>query len=88
MLYQERLTEKIQTLPPSLLPMVDVFVDFLLTRYRVEQATEDDLDTAELAKIAMMGGAFDWLNDPAEDRIYSDEDGEPVYVNSPALTMQ
>ncbi len=78
MLYQERLTEKIQTLPPSLLPMVDVFVDFLLTRYRVEQATEDDLNAAELAKIAMMGGAFDWLNDPAEDGIYSDEDGEPV----------
>lgn len=78
MLYQERLTEKIQTLPPSLLPMVDVFVDFLLTRYRGEQATEDDLDTAELAKLAMMGGAFDWLNDPAEDGIYSDKDGEPV----------
>ncbi|MCE7989325.1 MAG: toxin-antitoxin system, antitoxin component, Xre family protein [Caldilinea sp. CFX5] len=78
MLYQERLTEKIQTLPPSLLPMVDVFVDFLLTRYQAEQATEDDLNAAELAKIAMAGGAFDWLNDPAEDGIYSDEDGEPV----------
>lgn len=78
MLYQERLTEKIQTLPPSLLPMVDVFVDFLLTRYRVEQATKDDSDATEMAKIAMAGGAFDWLNDPAEDGIYSDEDGEPV----------
>jgi hypothetical protein len=42
-----------------LLPMVDVFVDFLLTRYRVEQATKDDLDATEMAKIAMAGGAFD-----------------------------
>lgn len=78
MLYQERLTQKIQTLPPSLLPMVDVFIDFLLTRYGVKPTEENDLDAAELSKIAMLGGAFDWLNDPAEDGIYSDEDGEPV----------
>lgn len=78
MVYQERLAQKIQTLPPSLLPMVDVFVEFLLTRYSGKQLENDDLDATELAKMAMVGGAYDWLNDPAEDGIYSDEDGEPV----------
>lgn len=77
MLYQEQLAQKIQTLPPSLLPMVDVFVEFLLTRYSM-QPENNDLDATELARIAMLGGAFDWLNDPAEDGIYGDQDGEPV----------
>ncbi|MFZ4658197.1 MAG: hypothetical protein ACOYNY_14370 [Caldilineaceae bacterium] len=85
---QERLTEKIQTLPPSLLPMVDVFVDFLLTHYQAEQTAADDLDVAEMAKLAMAGGAFDWLNDPGEDDIYCDEDGKPIGVDTPAFTMQ
>lgn len=78
MLYQEQLAQKIQTLPPSLLPMVDVFVDFLLTRYSFKHATESDLEAAELTKLALLGGAFDWLNEAGEDGIYTDEDGEPV----------
>ena len=78
MLYQEQLAQKIQTLPPSLLPMVDVFVDFLLTRYSVKHSLERELDAAELTKLAVLGGAFDWLNDASEEGIYNDEDGEPV----------
>lgn len=78
MLYQEQLAQKIQTLPPSLLLMVDVFVDFLLTRYRVKPPVESDLDAAELTKLALLGGSFDWLSAAGEDGIYTDEDGEPV----------
>ena len=78
MLYQEQLARKIQTLPPSLLPMVDVFVDFLLTRYSFKHPIESDLDVTELTKLARLGGAFDWLDEAGEDGIYTDEDGEPV----------
>ena len=44
MSYQEQLVQKIQRLPPSLLPVVDLFVDFLLTRYSVKTAEENRLD--------------------------------------------
>lgn len=78
MLYQEQLAQKIQTLPPLLLPMVDLFVDFLLTQYSTKHIEKNDMNAAELTKIAALGGAFDWLNDPLEEGIYSDEDGEPA----------
>jgi len=78
MLYQEQLAQKIQTLPPPLLPMVDLFVDFLLTQYSVKHVEENNLNTVEMTKIAVLGGAFDWLNGPLEEGIYSDEDGEPA----------
>jgi hypothetical protein len=57
--------------------MVDVFVDFLLTRYR-PPTVQDDLNTEFLTQISATGGSFDWLNDPAEDGLYSDVDGEPI----------
>lgn len=76
MIYQEQLAKKIQTLPDPLARLVDLFVDFLLLRYR--QGEVNELNTQLLTQIAAKGGAFDWLKDPAEDGIYSDADGEPV----------
>lgn len=46
-------------------------------RTRVRIAIVEDPEGAELSAAAMHGGAFDFLNDPAED-IYSMSDGEPV----------
>lgn len=66
--------EKIQTLPEPLLREVEDFVDFLLSRYQPET---DEYPALLLARLAADGGAFAWLNDPAED-IYTDADGEPV----------
>lgn len=70
--------EKIQTLPEPLLREVGNFVDFLLARNAQQtQAIPDELPADLLARLAVAGGSFDWLDDPAED-IYSDADGEPV----------
>lgn len=76
MIYQEQLAKKIQALPDPLARLVDLFVDFLLLRYR--QGDVEDLNPELLTQIAAKGGAFDWLKDSAEDGIYSDADGEPV----------
>ena len=46
-------------------------------RYR-QTAVTDDLPVELLTQVAAKGGAFAWLNDPAEDGLYSDDDGEPV----------
>ena len=77
MIYQEQLAKKIQALPDPLARLVDLFVDFLLLRYR-QIAVTDDLPVELLTQVAAKGGAFAWLNDPAEDGLYSDDDGEPV----------
>ena len=37
-----------------------------------------DLDAESMTRIAANGQAFDWLAAPAEDGIYSDNDGEPL----------
>jgi predicted DNA-binding protein (MmcQ/YjbR family) len=39
---------------------------------------DDDLSPETMAHLAARGGAFDWLLEPAEDGIYTDDDGEPV----------
>lgn len=73
---QTNVVEKIRTLPPSLLREVEDFVDFLLVRYVRENALrQDEYPAALTTRLAAAGGAFDWLNDSAED-IYSDDDGE------------
>jgi len=77
MLYQERVAQKVQALPTPLARLVDLFIDFLLLRYR-QSAVDNDLNTAVLTRIAATGGAFDWLDNSAEEGIYSDADGEPV----------
>ena len=77
MIYQEHVAKKVQSLPDPLAKMVDLFVDFLLTRYR-SSTVEIDLNTEFLTQISANGGAFDWLADPAEDGLYSDADGEPI----------
>lgn len=59
MIYQEQLAKKIQALPDPLARMVDLFVDFLLLRYR--QGRVDDLNPELLRQIAAQGGAFDWF---------------------------
>lgn len=66
--------KKIQSLPEPLLREVEDFVDFLLSRYQLE---DDEYPAILLSRLATNGGAFEWLNDPAED-IYSDADGEAV----------
>ncbi len=38
---------------------------------------DDDVPSDVIAQVAMSGGSFDFLADPAED-IYTREDGEPV----------
>lgn len=77
MLYQDQVAKKVQSLPDPLAKMVDLFVDFLLARYRV-QNKEDDLDPEFLMQVAAIGGSFEWLDDPAEDGLYNDTDGEPL----------
>jgi len=59
MIYQEQLAKKIQALPDPQACMVDLFVNFLLLRYR--QGRVDDLNPELLTQIAAKGGAFDWL---------------------------
>lgn len=77
MIYQEQVAKKVQSLPDPLAKMVDLFIDFLLTRYR-PSTIEDDLSTEFLTQISASGGSFDWLDDPAEDGLYTDADGEPI----------
>ncbi len=38
---------------------------------------DDDVPSDAIARVAVAGGSFDFLADPAED-IYTLEDGEPV----------
>lgn len=76
MIYQEQVARKVQSLPDPLARVVDLFVDFLLLRYR--QSATDDVPSAFITQLAAAGGAFDWLDDPREDGIYTDADGEPV----------
>lgn len=38
---------------------------------------DDDAPSDAIAQLAMSGGSFDFLADPAED-VYTREDGEPV----------
>ena len=38
---------------------------------------DDDVPSDAIAQLAMSGGSFDFLADPAED-VYTREDGEPV----------
>lgn len=45
---------------------------------RLKVIASDELRPEVMTEIALKGGAFDWLFDPAEDGIYSDTDGEPV----------
>ena len=72
-----QVVEKIRTLPEPLLREVEDFVDFLLARYQPENTQPEDLPAMAMAQLAQEGGAFDWLDDPAED-IYSDSDGEAI----------
>jgi hypothetical protein len=72
-----QVVEKIQSLPEPLLREVEDFVDFLLARYQPYAMPADDYPAALMTRLAEAGGAYEWLNDPAED-IYSDADGEAV----------
>ncbi len=78
MLLHKQVTEKVQTLPEPLLREVEDFIDFLLVRYHQTPIEQNDLAPETMTQLAVAGGAFDWLSDPAEDNIYTDEDGEPV----------
>ena len=53
-------------------------VDVIVTFLGWATAEEDELTSQTMAKVAMDGGSFVWLNHPDEDGIYTDEDGEPV----------
>ena len=54
------------------------FAAYLLLRRKIaaEQVLADDVSSAELMRLAMQGGGFDWL--AQEPDTYSIEDGEPV----------
>ena len=73
----ERIVGKLQTLPEPLLREVDDFIDFLIVRH-VQLVQMDDLTPEVMTRLAVSGGAFNWLFDPAEVDLYFDEDGEPV----------
>ncbi len=77
MLLHKQVTDKLQTLPEPLLHEVEDFIDFLLVRH-VQSVPADDPTPEMMTQLAAAGGAFDWLLDPDEDALYSDEDGEPV----------
>jgi len=78
MLQYEQVTSKVWLLPPPLLQEVELFIDYLISRYREQSQINQPLDATTMTNITMAGGAFEWLNDPREEGIYSDEDGEPV----------
>lgn len=78
MVQHEQINQKIQSLPAPLLRLVDLFVDFLVLRYRKSEQMVTELDAETLTFLAAKSGAFDWLNNPTEEDIYSDTDGEPV----------
>jgi len=54
------------------------FAAYLLLRRKIaaKQVLADDVSSAELMRLAMQGGGFDWL--AQEPDTYSIEDGEPV----------
>lgn len=74
----EKVSTKIQALPPSLLREVEDFIDFLLVHYQGTVETQDVLNPQSMTQMAAAGGAFDWLFDPVEENIYTDADGQPV----------
>lgn len=78
MITYESLTPKLQSLPSPLLCEVELFVDYLLMRVRQNPQIAQKNDEWMLNPLIMAGGAFDWLNDPVENDIYSDADGESV----------
>jgi hypothetical protein len=78
MVQHEQINQKIQSLPAPLLRLVELFVDFLMLRYRKPEQMVTELDAEALTLLAAEGGAFEWLNNSAEEDIYSDADGEPV----------
>lgn len=78
MLTREQAVAKIQTLPEPLLREVIDFMDFIMSRYEGYMYRADDLSPALVTRMVAEGRAFDWLNNPEEDGIYSEDDGEPV----------
>lgn len=57
--------------------LIHLGVNFSMKKAKVVLLFEDDeITEKEWLQFAMKGGAFDFLNDPAED-IYSIEDGIP-----------
>lgn len=78
MVTYEQVVQKIYKLPKPLLQLVLDFVDFLLVRYTKADNQIDDLNAHTMTEISRAGGAFDWLEDPAEEDIYSDEDAIPA----------
>lgn len=79
MLMREQAVAKIQKLPEPLLQEVIDFMDFIISRYGAyTYPTADDLSPTVMTHIIAEGQAFAWLNNPEEDGIYSDADGEPV----------
>ncbi len=79
MLMREQAVAKIQNLPEPLLQEVIDFMDFIISRYGAyAYPVADDLSPVVMTRMVAEGRAFDWLNNPEEDGIYSDTDGEPV----------
>lgn len=78
MLTREQAVAKIQALPEPLLREVIDFMDFILSRYEGYVYRINDLSSATMTRIVAEGRAFEWLNNPEEDGIYSADDGEPV----------
>ncbi len=78
MLLHQQATKKVQTLPEPLLREVEDFIDFLLARYHQILTEQDDLAPELMTRLAVTGGTFDWLLDPGEEGVYTDDDGEPV----------
>ncbi|MEI2608280.1 MAG: hypothetical protein V9G20_06570 [Candidatus Promineifilaceae bacterium] len=79
MLIREEVVAKIQKIPEPLLQEVIDFMDFVISRYETYvYPVADDLSPVVMTRMVTEGRAFDWLNNPEEDGIYSDADGEPV----------
>ncbi|MEZ4736590.1 MAG: DUF433 domain-containing protein [Caldilineaceae bacterium] len=52
-----------------------------------ERVEKDDLDAAEMSKLAAFGGSSDWLNDPAEDDIDDDKDGASMMAETSTISF-
>lgn len=75
------LAQLIELMTPQEQAEVENFAAFVLVRRKLPtlQILEDDISSWELTRLAMEGGAFDWLAD--EPDIYSIEDGDEVVLN-------
>jgi hypothetical protein len=74
----EQLAQILEALTPQEQAEVETFASYLVLRRRLREPSwlTDDISSTDLARLALEGGSFDWLNE--EPELYSLNDGEEV----------